>query len=78
VAGKAVLITGASRGIGAAAARAFAAAGAKLGLAGRPGDELRAVADETGAELLACDVTEATRSRRRWRRCASGMGGSTC
>lgn len=56
--GKSVLITGASRGIGAAAARAFAAAGAHVGLAGRPGAALAAVAAETGATLLPCDVAD--------------------
>jgi NAD(P)-dependent dehydrogenase (short-subunit alcohol dehydrogenase family) len=58
VAGKAVLITGASRGIGEAAARLFAERGAKLGLAGRPSKELEAVAEATGAALLACDVAD--------------------
>lgn len=56
--GRSVLVTGASRGIGAATARLFAAQGAKLGLAGRPSDALRAVAAETGATLLACDVAD--------------------
>jgi len=56
ITGKRVIITGASRGIGAAAARLFAAQGATLGVAGRPSDALRAVADETGAMLLGCDV----------------------
>jgi len=59
VAGKAVLITGASRGIGKAAARLFAEKGAKLGLAGRPSRELTAVAEATGATLLPCDVADA-------------------
>lgn len=59
VAGKSVLITGASRGIGAATARRFAAGGAHLALAGRPSDTLRAVAAETGAALIACDVADA-------------------
>ena len=58
VQGKAVLITGASRGIGAAAARLFAGKGAKLGLAGRPSDALQAVAQETGAALIPCDVAD--------------------
>jgi NAD(P)-dependent dehydrogenase (short-subunit alcohol dehydrogenase family) len=58
VRGKSVLITGASRGIGAAAARLFAQKGARVGLAGRPGDALSAVAAETGARVLPCDVAD--------------------
>ncbi|MCC5986243.1 MAG: SDR family oxidoreductase [Pararhodobacter sp.] len=58
VAGKSVLLTGASRGIGAATARLFTASGAKLGLAGRPSEALEAVAAETGAALLPCDVAD--------------------
>jgi len=42
--GKRVLITGASKGIGAAAAEAFAEEGANLLLAARSGDQLKAVA----------------------------------
>jgi NAD(P)-dependent dehydrogenase (short-subunit alcohol dehydrogenase family) len=59
VKGKAVLITGASRGIGAAAARVFAQAGARVGLAGRDSDGIRAVAQATGATFLPCDVADA-------------------
>jgi NAD(P)-dependent dehydrogenase (short-subunit alcohol dehydrogenase family) len=43
--GKRVLITGASKGIGAAAAEAFAEEGAHLRLAARSGDQLKALAD---------------------------------
>lgn len=43
--GKRVLITGASKGIGAAAAEAFAEEGAHLLLAARNGEQLRALAD---------------------------------
>ncbi|NYS25900.1 SDR family oxidoreductase [Rhodobacteraceae bacterium 2376] len=56
--GKSVLITGASRGIGAEAARAFARAGAKLGLAARSADSLAELAGETGALALPCDVAD--------------------
>lgn len=64
IAGKSVLITGASRGIGAAAARRFAQVGAHLGLAGRPSAALQAVAEETGAALIPCDVADATQVQR--------------
>ncbi len=58
--GKTVLITGASRGIGAAAARIFAESGANLVLAARSGDALGALADELGARAIAvpCNVGE--------------------
>lgn len=54
-----VIITGASRGIGAATARVFADAGARVALVARSGDDLRALADGIGGDALAlpCDVT---------------------
>lgn len=58
LAGKSVLITGASRGIGADAARVFGGAGARLGLVGRASAALDAVAAETGGMALACDVAD--------------------
>ncbi len=58
LAGKAVLITGASRGIGAEAARAFVAQGAQVGIAARSADALQALAEETGALPIACDVAD--------------------
>ncbi len=56
--GKAVLITGASKGIGAAAARAFAAAGARVALCARSEDEIGRLAGEIGPDAIAipCDV----------------------
>lgn len=57
--GKTVLITGASRGIGAAAARAFAVAGANVALVARSTDEIAEIAGEIGQKALAvpCDVS---------------------
>ncbi|MFF4771965.1 SDR family NAD(P)-dependent oxidoreductase [Microtetraspora fusca] len=57
LAGARVLITGASSGIGAATARAMAAAGARLVLAGRDRERLDAVAEETGGLAVAGDLT---------------------
>lgn len=63
LAGKVGLVTGASRGIGAAAARALAEAGAAVVLAARSTDETARVAGaiRTGggqAEAVSCDVTD--------------------
>ncbi|MFB9909589.1 SDR family oxidoreductase [Allokutzneria oryzae] len=52
------LITGASRGIGAATARLAAAEGYRLVLLGRSPEPLREVAEETGGLPIACDVTD--------------------
>ena len=57
--GKAVLVTGASRGIGAAAARAFAAAGARVGLMARSEAAVATLAREIGGLPLAGDVARA-------------------
>lgn len=58
--GKVVAITGASRGIGAAAARVFVAAGAKVALLARSEREIDALAAEIGPAALAlrCDVAD--------------------
>jgi len=57
-AGRHALITGGGTGIGAAAARALAAEGAKLSLLGRRREPLEAIAAETGGRAIACDVTD--------------------
>lgn len=63
--GKVVAITGASRGIGAAAARIFAQAGARVALLARSGDEIGQVAAQIGPQALAlrCDVADAASLR---------------
>ncbi|MDJ1015458.1 MAG: SDR family oxidoreductase [Paracoccaceae bacterium] len=54
VEGKTVLITGASRGIGEAAAREFAGAGSKVVLAARGRASIDRIASEIGPSALAC------------------------
>jgi len=61
LAGKGVIVTGASRGIGRSIALAFASEGANVAVCARNADGLRAVADELGAKKVrvhtaACDV----------------------
>ncbi len=53
---KVVLITGASAGIGAAAARQFAAEGASLVLAARGREKLQTIATELGALAVVADI----------------------
>ncbi|WP_100369696.1 SDR family oxidoreductase [Yoonia maricola] len=57
--GKTVLITGASRGIGAAAAYSFAKAGANVALVARSTDDIAEIAGNIGDKALAipCDVS---------------------
>lgn len=56
--GRRVLLTGASRGIGAALADAFAGRGAELVLVARPSAQLDAVARRTGGTAHPCDLTD--------------------
>lgn len=53
---KVVMITGASQGIGAAAARVFAGAGARVVLLARSAEKIAALAAELGGLALPCDV----------------------
>lgn len=59
--GRLVAITGAARGIGASAARAFAGQGARVALISRDAARLGALAAELGPDALAlpCDVADA-------------------
>jgi 3-oxoacyl-[acyl-carrier protein] reductase len=63
-AGEVALVTGAARGIGAATARAFAGAGARVALLDREAAELEAVAGDTGGAAFPTDVTDDAAVRR--------------
>ena len=62
--GRVALVTGAARGIGAATARAFAAAGARVALLDRDAAELEAVARDIGGAAFPADVTDDAAVRR--------------
>lgn len=57
--GQVALVTGGGRGIGAAIARAYAAAGAQVAVVARTTEEVDAVAAEVGGLALTADVTDA-------------------
>ena len=75
--GKVVLITGASRGIGASAARAFAGAGAKVALVARNEEAIAGLAGEIGAAALAipCDVSRFWEVEGAVNACVAAFGG---
>lgn len=75
--GKTAFITGASRGIGAETARAFAAAGARVALVARSAEAVEALAAEIGPQALAipCDVTRYAEVAQAVTRCAETLGG---
>jgi NAD(P)-dependent dehydrogenase (short-subunit alcohol dehydrogenase family) len=75
--GRRALITGASRGLGAGIARAFADEGARLVLAGRNADRLAEVGP-AGAAPLAFDVADAEATRTGVDRAAEILGGLDC
>lgn len=54
-----VVVTGAAQGLGAAVARAFATAGAQVGIIDRDGAALATLARETGATPVTCDLADA-------------------
>jgi uncharacterized protein len=63
LAGARVLVTGASRGIGEAVARAMSAQGARVALVARDGDALRSLAVELGGTAHPADLTDAAQVR---------------
>ncbi|MBS0126251.1 SDR family oxidoreductase [Thetidibacter halocola] len=74
--GKTALITGASRGIGAAAARAFAGAGARVALVARSADAIADLAGEIGPAAVAipCDIARYWEVEQAVRNCLTAHG----
>jgi NAD(P)-dependent dehydrogenase (short-subunit alcohol dehydrogenase family) len=56
--GRIALVTGASSGLGAAVARALAAAGATVAVTARRGERLTTLADEIGGHAFECDLLD--------------------
>ncbi len=72
--GRSALVTGASRGVGAAVARALHGAGAKVALVSRSGDTL----ELDGALGIACDVADREQVFAAVERAAQEFGGLDC
>lgn len=72
---KCVVILGGNAGIGLAAARIFAAEGAKLGLTGRNAASLRAAAEELDALAIRSDMGVVEQSRAAMAEVAEALGG---
>ncbi|MFZ5964128.1 SDR family oxidoreductase [Thalassococcus sp. BH17M4-6] len=74
--GKTVLITGASRGIGAASAREFAKAGANVALVARSADATAELAGEIGPKAVAipCDISRYWEMEQAVKNCLTAFG----
>ncbi|KMK65563.1 SDR family oxidoreductase [Puniceibacterium sp. IMCC21224] len=74
--GKTVMITGASRGIGASAARIFADAGANVALVARSADAVAELAGEIGPRAVAipCDISRYWEVNQAVRNCLTAFG----
>jgi uncharacterized protein len=69
--GSRVLVTGASRGIGKALARRFAAEGARVALVARTASAIENLADELGGDAYVADLAQPEERRSMWERVVS-------
>ncbi len=75
LAGRRLLVTGASSGVGEATARAAAEAGARLAVLARSEDTLRTLADELGGVAVPADVVDPAAVRDAVAAAAEALGG---
>ncbi len=75
LAGKRILVGGASRGLGAAIAEAVAAEGARVAAVARPSAQLTTVADGLGAVAVPADLAAADGPERAVREAVAALGG---
>ncbi len=75
LAGAVALVTGGASGIGAAACRRLASAGAKVVVADLDGDAAAALADEVGGTAVACDVRDPAASEQAVQAARRAYGG---
>jgi len=71
---KAYVVTGAAGGIGSEVARRLLAGGARVVLAGRPGDRLRALGEELGAPVVELDARQPSDVERAVAEATSAVG----
>jgi 3-oxoacyl-[acyl-carrier protein] reductase len=72
---KVCVVTGASRGVGLETSRRLAAEGARVVMVARGEEQLRAAADELGADWVAADITDPDCDERLVAVCAEQLGG---
>jgi NADP-dependent 3-hydroxy acid dehydrogenase YdfG len=75
LAGRRILVTGASSGIGEAAARAVAAAGGRVALLARRAELLERLADDVGGVAVPADVVDVAAARAAVDQAADALGG---
>ena len=75
LAGRRIVITGGSSGLGAAIVRAATSAGAVVGVLARRGDLLAQLASETGAEPRVCDISDDAATESATGELAAALGG---